>query len=139
MADVQEIPLSTIPEDVQEQSEVDVEDPKPQEEEPVQEEVIEPTPKAKAKAKAKMGRPPGAKDTKQRAKPKPKAKIQRQISREIPRQTTQYEESDDYSESSADEASLQELNALQLMRSIRAYDQGRAQRKQAKYASWFGR
>ena len=130
MADVQEVPLSAILEDTQEDSTDIIEDVEPQ---TVPEEIIA-TPKPKAKAK--MGRPPGAKDTKQRAKPKPKAKIQRQISRSIPQQ---YEESDDSGSSSADEASLQELNALQLMRSIRAYDQGRAQRKQAKYASWFGR
>ena len=133
MADVQEVPLSTIPEDTQEVPTDIIEDVEPQEVETVQEEIIA-TPKPKAKAK--MGRPPGAKDTKQRAKPKPKAKIQRQISREIPRQA-QYEESDD--SESADEATLQELSALQLMRSIRQYDQGRAQRKQQKYASWFGR
>ena len=133
MADVQEVPLSTIPEDTQEVSTDVIEDTEPQLVETVQEEVIAtPTPKAKAK----MGRPPGAKDVKPRAKPKPKAKIQRQISREIPRQA-QYEESDD--SESADEATLQELSALQLMRSIRQYDQGRAQRKQQKYASWFGR
>ena len=129
MTDVQEVPLSAILEDTQEDSTDIIEDVEPQ---TVPEEIIA-TPKPKAKTK--MGRPPGAKDVKPRAKPKPKAQIKRQISRSIPQQ---YEESDD-SESSADEASLQELNALQLMRSIRAYDQGRAQRKQAKYASWFGR
>ena len=131
MADVQEIPLSAIPEDTQEVSTDIIEDTEPQVVETAQEEIIT-TPKPKAKAK--MGRPPGAKDTKQRAKPKPKAKIQRQISRAIPQQ---YEESDD--SESADEATLQELSALQLMRSIRQYDQGRAQRKQQKYAPWFGR
>ena len=78
MADVQEIPLSAIPEDTQEPDTVIIEDTKPQVVETVEEEIIA-TPKPKAKAK--MGRPPGAKDTKQRAKPKPKAKIQRQISR----------------------------------------------------------
>lgn len=132
MADVQEVPLSAIPEDTQEPDTDIIEDTETQAAETAQEEIIA-TPKPKAKAK--MGRPPGAKDAKPRAKPKPKAKIQRQISRAI---TQQYEESDD-SESSADEATIQELSALQLMRSIRQYDQGRAQRKQQKYASWFGR
>ena len=130
MADVLEVPLSAIPEDTQEDSTDIIEDTEPQMVETVPEEIIA-TPKPKAKAK--MGRPPGAKDVKQRAKPKPKAAQQRNI----PRQTMQYEESDD--SESADEATLQELSALQLMRSIRQYDQGRAQRKHQLYASWFGR
>ena len=108
-----ETPLSTVEEDEQPETADAVE-------------VEAPTPTPKAKAKAKMGRPVGKKDTKQRAKPKPKAKI-------VP--VPVYESS----ESSEDEATTQELHALQLIRSIRAYDIGRADRKNQKYASWFGR
>ena len=82
--------------------------------------------KAPPKAKAKMGRPIGKKDTKQRAKPKPKAKIVAAPVYVSP-------------ESSEDEATTQELHALHLIRSIRAYDVSRQARKTQKYASWFGR
>ena len=82
-----------------------------------------------AKSKAKMGRPTGKKDTKPRAKPKPKAKavVEQRL----------YTISE--SSSSEDEASLQELHALHLMRAVRSYDQTRLQRKNDRYASWFGR
>jgi hypothetical protein len=85
--------------------------------------------KAVAKPKAKMGRPTGKKDAKPRAKPKPKAKARVQ-ERAV--------ESDTES-SPEDEASLQELHALRLMRAVRSYDQSRLQRKTDRYASWFGR
>ena len=85
-------------------------------------------PQVKAKAKAKMGRPIGKKDAKPRAKPKAKAK-----------QRTIVPPSPEDSESSDDGASTQELHALDLIRSIRAYDVSRLNRKKQKYASWFGR
>jgi hypothetical protein len=83
-------------------------------------------PKAK-----KMGRPVGKKDAKPRAKPKPRPKAQ---SVERRTQPVAYESS-----SSEDEASLQELDTLRLMRAVRAYDQTRDHRKASTYASWFGR
>jgi len=85
--------------------------------------------KAVAKPKPKMGRPVGKKDTKVRAKPKPKAKARVQERAVEP----------DTESSSEDEASLQELHALRMMRAVRSFDQSRLQRKTDKYASWFGR
>ena len=88
--------------------------------------------KVVAKPKAKMGRPVGKKDTKVRAKPKPKAKARvQERAVELARLDTE--------SSSEDEASLQELHSLRLMRAVRSYDQSRLQRKTDKYASWFGR
>ena len=91
--------------------------------------------KVKPKAKARGKRGP---DKTPRAKPKPKAKA---VTASIPPITTSYRESiiEQDSESSADEATLQELHSLQLLRSIRAYDQNRNNQKNLKYASWFGR
>ena len=84
------------------------------------------TPKPKPKARGKRGP-----DKKQRAKPKPKARAVRV--QNIP--TTV----EDSSEESADEATLQEIRSLHLLRSIRAYDSQRIARKNQMYASWFGR
>jgi len=92
-------------------------------------EAVEAVEKAVAKPKAKMGRPVGKKDTKVRAKPKPKPKARVQERAVEP----------DTESSSEDEASLQELHALRLMRAVRSYDQSRLQRKTDQYASWFGR
>ena len=86
----------------------------------------EDVPKAK-----KMGRPVGKKDAKPRAKPKPRPKAQPVERRTQP---VAYESS-----SSEDEASLQELDTLRLMRAVRSYDQTRDHRRSATYASWFGR
>ena len=124
MASVEEVPLTETPEASVEAPEPTVEPTSTAEPEPVQA-------KPKAKAKAKMGRPTGSKDVKPRAKPKPK--IQRKVSI-APRQ-----EYYDDSESSADEATLQELQTLQLIRSVRAFDAGKISRKNQMYANWFGR
>ena len=94
-------------------------------EESTPEAIEEPVEKAVAKPKAKMGRPVGKKDAKPRAKPK--ARVQERAVEP------------DTESSSEDEASLQELHALRLMRAVRSYDQSRLQRKTDKYASWFGR
>ena len=98
-------------------------------EESTPEAIEEPVEKAVAKPKTKMGRPIGKKDAKPRAKPKPKAKARVQERAVEP----------DTESSSEDEASLQELHALRLMRAVRSYDQSRVQRKTDRYASWFGR
>ena len=127
MSGIVEIPVETADdnapteplESIQEESPAAVEEERP---------AVE---KAVAKPKPKMGRPVGRKDTKVRAKPKPKpkARVQERI----------VEQHLDTESSSEDEASLQELHALRLMRAVRSYDQSRLQRKTDKYASWFGR
>ena len=101
-------------------------------EESTPEAIEEPVERTVAKPKAKMGRPVGKKDTKVRAKPKPKPKahVQERIV-ELARLESE--------SSSEDEATLQELHALRLMRAVRSYDQSRLQRKTDRYASWFGR
>ena len=78
-------------------------------------------------------------DKKPRAKPKPKARVVREsaLREETARGASRYVESSE--EESADEATLQELHSLNLIRSIRAYDSQRHVRKQQLYASWFGR
>jgi len=93
--------------------------------EAIQEEVVA------AKPKPKMGRPTGKKDAKPRAKPKPKAKAVQERVVELARPESE--------SSSEDEASLHELHTLRMMRAVRSFDQSRMQRKQDKYASWFGR
>ena len=87
------------------------------------EETVEEPPKAKAKARGKRGP-----DRKTRAKPKPKAKVTMQ----------RIQESESESES-ADEATLQEIHSLNLLRSIRAYESQRVNNKHRLYSSWFGR
>ena len=95
-------------------------------EEPVEAvEAVEPVVKAKAKARGKRGP-----DKIKRIKPKPKARVA------VPKQPVMEEESSD---ESVDEATLQEIHSLNLLRSIRAYDNRRIQQKQNLYASWFGR
>ena len=74
---------------------------------------------------------PGKKRLKQRAKPKPKA-AQRETVLAPP-------EIESDSSESADEATLQEIHSLNLLRSIRAYESTKQARKQQLYASWFGR
>ena len=82
-------------------------------------------PKAKAKARGKRG-----------PDKKPRAKT---IPRPTPIITTRMRETSiqESSDSSADEATMSELRSLQMLRSIRAYDQNRATRKQDLYSSWF--
>ena len=80
-------------------------------------------PKPKPKARGKRGP-----DKQPRAKPKPKARAA---------VAPIVEESE--SEESADEATLQELHSLNLLRSIRQYESQRHSRKQQLYASWFAR
>ena len=94
--------------------------------------VAKPKAKSQSRTGRPMGRPIGKKDTKVRAKPKPKAKahVQERVV-ELARLESE--------SSSEDEATLQELHALRLMRAVRSYDQSRLQRKTDKYASWFGR
>ena len=94
-----------------------------------EEAVAKPKAKSQSRTGRPMGRPVGKKDTKVRAKPKPKAKARVQERAVEP----------DTESSSEDEATLQELHALRLMRAVRSYDQSRLQRKTDKYASWFGR
>ena len=125
MSDIIQVPVEPVDDNAPtEPLETIQEDPIPAV--PMTEESVE---RAVAKPKAKMGRPVGKKDTKIRAKPKPKSKTRVQ-ERAV--------ESDTES-SSEDEASLQELHALRLMRAVRSYDQSRLQRKTDRYASWFGR
>ena len=81
----------------------------------------------RAKARGQRG-----KDKKQRAKPKPKAKS-KVVVKETP---IAYESS---SESSADEATIDEIRALNMIRSIRSYHQTRDDQRRQLYASWFGR
>ena len=80
-------------------------------------------PRAAPKARGKRGP-----DKRPRAKPKPRV-------RTVEKAPVREESSDD----SPDEATLQELHSLNLLRSIRAYDSQRHARKQQLYASWFGR
>ena len=84
------------------------------------------TPKPKPKARGKRGP-----DKAPRAKPKPKA-AQRETVLAPP-------EIESDSSESADEATLQEIHSLNLLRSIRAYESTKQARKQQLYASWFGR
>ena len=124
MSGIVEVPVETV-----DDSETHSEPTESVEAIPESVEVLDKPEKAVAKSKAKMGRPTGKKDTKPRAKPKPKAKavVEQRL----------YTISE--SSSSEDEASLQELHALHLMRAVRSYDQTRLQRKNDRYASWFGR
>ena len=122
MADtIQEIPLTEAPE-------------QPQSEEIPDPDIASPAvplggekPKPKAAPKARGKRGP---DKKPRAKPAPRAKVVSPIV-EPPVESE--------SEESVDEPTMQELHALTLLRSIRAYDQGRRSRKEQLYASWFSR
>ena len=91
--------------------------------EEIKEEAIEP-PKPKAKARGKRGV-----DKKPRVKPKPKAR----------KVITQPIQESSESEESVDEATLQEIHSLNLLRSIRSYENQRINNKQRMYASWFGR
>ena len=119
MADtIQEIPLTDAPE--QPQSEEIPEAPPPP-----------PLARAKSKAtpKARGKRGP---DKRPRAKPAPRAKAV--VSPIVEPQIAESE-----SEESVDEATMQELHALSMLRSIRSYDQDRRTRKQQLYASWFNR
>ena len=130
MGDIQEIPLTS------ELAEPQIEAPEtlPQGEEsaapvpPAHEEASAAKPRPKAR-----GRPKGSNDTKPRAKPKPKARVIKDV---IP---VEQQIQDSSSESSADEAVMQEIHALSLIRSIQAYDRARQGRKQHQWASWFGR
>ena len=92
---------------------------------PVEPEAPKKAAKAEPKARGKRGP-----DKQPRAKPKPKA---RAVVEKAPVQ--EVESSDE----SADEATLQEIHSLNLLRSIRAYESQRHARKQQMYASWFGR
>ena len=94
--------------------------------------ISETRPKAKAKSRGMRGP-----DKKPRAKPKPKARSTRIAPPALERAPQNILE--ESSEESADEATLQELHSLNLIRSIRAYDSQRHVRKQQLYASWFGR
>ena len=82
--------------------------------------------KPKPKARGKRGP-----DKAPRAKPKPKA-AQRETVLAPP-------EIESDSSESADEATLQEIHSLNLLRSIRSYEATKQNRKQQLYASWFGR
>ena len=124
MSGIVEVPVETV-----DDSETHSEPTESVEAIPESVEVLDKPEKAVAKSKAKMGRPTGKKDAKPRAKPKPKAKARVQERVVEP----------DMESSSEDEASLQELHALRLMRAVRSYDQSRSQRKTDRYASWFGR
>ncbi len=84
-------------------------------------------PKPKPKARGKRGP-----DKAPRAKPKPKAARREAVL------APPVEIGSDSSES-ADEATLQEIHSLNLLRSIRAYESTKQARKQQLYASWFGR
>ena len=96
-------------------------------------------PKAKAKARGKRGP-----DKKPRAKPAPRPPTRMSETSSI--RDAQHSSStrgaapsalQESSDSSADEATMSELRSLQMLRSIRAYDQNRATRKQDLYSSWF--
>ena len=127
MSSIREEPIDQE-EPVEREEPVELEEPTDVISEPVEAVEVESVvpEEAAPKAKAKMGRPVGKKDTKQRAKPKPKAKI-------VAAPVYESESSEE------DEATLQELHALRMMRSIRAYDNSRQERKVQRYASWFGR
>ena len=124
---VQEIPLSTV--DVQEipVSREDVQEPL---QEPAQEGPTTAKPKAKSRGKRGPDKAP-------RAKPKPKARAGAKERVQITPPVEHIIESD--SSESADEATLQEIHSLNLLRSIRAYESTRTARRQQLYASWFGR
>ena len=102
---------------------------------PLEEAASKTPPETRPAPKARGKRGP---DKKPRAKPKPKARRSTCIAPLALERAPQniLEES---SEESADEATLQELHSLNLIRSIRAYDSQRHVRKQQLYASWFGR
>ena len=91
-------------------------------------EPVEEAPKPKAKARGKRGP-----DKAPRAKPKPKVKQREKVL------TPPVEQIESDSSESADEATLQEIHSLNLLRSIRAYESTKQARKQQLYASWFGR
>ena len=90
--------------------------------------------KPKAKARGQRG-----KDKQTRAKPKPKPKAKAPTMRQSSLSKNQSMMIEEESESSADEATLHEIHSLNLIRSIRAYDNSKHIRKQQLYASWFGR
>ncbi len=119
---IQEIPLTEAPE--QPQSE-EIPDPDISLEAPPPPPLVRAKSKAASKARGKRGP-----DKKPRAKPAPRAKVISPIV-EPPVESE--------SEESVDEATMQELHTLSLLRSIRAYDQGRRSRKEQLYASWFNR
>ena len=86
--------------------------------------------KPKAKARGQRG-----KDKQPRAKPKPKARVKRV--QEV--QVQEYEVSESSSEESPDEATMEQIRAMHLIRSVSSFHQARQDRKRQMYASWFGR
>ena len=132
-----EVPVETVDDNAPTESVEAIQEgyiPEAVEEEEKEPEEVVAKPKAKSQSRTgrPMGRPIGKKDTKVRAKPKPKAKAH------VQERAVELARLDSES-SSEDEATLQELHALRLMRAVRSYDQSRLQRKTNKYASWFGR
>ena len=123
-SEIQEVPVELPTQEAEIASEAPVEPPA-SEAASSQPNTTPNAPKAK-----KMGRPPGKKDAQPRARPKPKAK---------PKPIIEQRPVEAPSSSSEDEATTQELDALRLMRAVKAFDQQRNDRKYAKYASWFGR
>ena len=118
---IQEIPLTDTPEQTQ-----SGESPDPD----ISLEAPPPPPLVRAKSKAApKARGKRGPDKKPRAKPAP-----RKPSPIVEPLTIESE-----SEESVDEATMQELHALSMLRSIRSYDQNRRSHKEQLYASWFNR
>ena len=119
---IQEIPLTDTPEQTQSgespDPDISLEAPPPPPPPPLV--------RAKSTPKARGKRGP---DKKPRAKPAP-----RKPSPIVEPLTVESE-----SEESVDEATMQELHALSMLRSIQNYDQNRRSRKEQLYASWFNR
>ena len=125
--------MSAEEQPVEETTELEVPEVKLERQESVLEVPIETiAPKPKPKARGKRGP-----DKQPRVKPKPKARAAVVPSAEHGRKRASAEESE--SEESADEATLQELHSLNLLRSIRQHESQRHSRKQQLYASWFAR
>ncbi len=116
---IQEIPLTDTPEQTQSgespDPDISLETPPPP-----------PLVRAKSTPKARGKRGP---DKKPRAKPAPR--------KSSPIVEPPVVESE--SEESVDEATMQELHALSMLRSIRNYEQNRRSHKEQLYASWFNR
>ena len=126
MAEVEEEHVEEVPEVAENASEPVAETTEKVTEIPLSEpDATTDTIKPKAKARGQRG-----KDKQPRAKQKAKGKTVREA-------IIEYETEE--SEPSADEAALEEIRALSLIRGIATYHAHKRSQKEALYASWFGR
>jgi len=125
MAEVEEEHVEEVPEVAE-----NVSEPVAETTEKVTEIPLSPEPDAKPEKPKAKARGQRGKDKQPRAKQKAKAQIVKEA-------VIEYETEE--SEPSADEAALEEIRALSLIRGIANYHQHKRSQKQALYASWFGR